>query len=60
MYMLEYGPVDGSKIQRPLRGRRKLSLSELPPGGTYQFRICAMGGATGQSYWGPWVTRGMA
>jgi hypothetical protein len=59
MYMIEYGPVDGPYVQRPVPGRRKVELDNLPIGEMYQFRVCAMGGATGQSYWSPWVKRGI-
>ena len=60
MYMIEYGPVDGPYVQRPVPGQRKVILNELPIGEVYQFRVCAMGGATGQSYWSPWAKRGIA
>jgi hypothetical protein len=60
MYMMEYGPVDGPYVQRPVPGQRKVILHDLPIGEMYQFRVRAMGGATGQSDWGPWAKRGIA
>lgn len=59
-YLLEYGPVDGSMIQKTLVGLRKLKLSDLTVGTTYQFRIAAIGGSEGQSAWSPWVKRAAA
>jgi hypothetical protein len=47
-------------VQRPVPGQRKVILNELPLGEMYQFRVCAMGGATGQSSWSPWAKRGIA
>jgi hypothetical protein len=60
MYLIEYGPVDGPYVQRPVAGQRKLKLDNLPIGEMYQFRVRAMGGATGQSDWSPWAKRGIA
>lgn len=60
MYLIEYGPVDGPKIHHPVSGQRKLVLPDLTLGVLYQFRVAAMGGATGKSDWSPWVTRGIA
>ncbi len=60
MYMIEYGPIDGPKVNHPVSGQRKLILGELPLGEMYKFRVCAMGGTTGKSDWSPWVTRGIA
>ena len=59
-YMLEYGPVDGPMTQKTLVGLRKLSLSDLNVGVTYQFRMAAIGGSEGQSSWSPWVKRAAA
>lgn len=58
-YMLEYGPVDGPKQQEVVLGQRKVRLS-LDVGVTYQFRLATIGGSSGQSPWGAWVTRGAA
>lgn len=60
MYMMEYGPIDGPYVQRAVPGQRKVILNELPLGEIYQFRVRAMGGATGQSDWSPWAKRGIA
>lgn len=60
LYLVEYGPVDGPMTQRFVNGPRKLMLSDLPIGKMYQFRVCTIGGASGQSQWGQWVKRGIA
>jgi hypothetical protein len=60
LYMMEYGPEDGPMVQRAVPGQRKLVFDDLPLGEIYQFRVRAMGGATGQSSWSPWAKRGIA
>ena len=59
-YLMEYGPVNGPMIQRPVTGLRKLVLDDLELGVPYQFRICAIGGPRGHGDWSPWVVRAAA
>ena len=60
-FLLQYAEVvEGEPRdwkQAYLGGKLTFTMMNLTPGKTYEFRVAALGGTTGQSYWSPTVFR---